>query len=98
MKILYHILYTNTTGADRWVYEGWKDAWRELGHQFYEFKDGDSLVKKVNEIRPDIFWTAYNLINIASNKQKNLLKKSTKKELKFSLWLMVRLVIKKLRL
>ncbi|MFA6436776.1 MAG: glycosyltransferase [Candidatus Paceibacterota bacterium] len=75
MKILYHIPYTETTGAERWIYEGWKDAWQELNHQFYEFKDVDNLAKKVDKIKPDIFWTAHNLINILNENQKNLLKK-----------------------
>jgi spore maturation protein CgeB len=79
MKILYHIPYTETTRAERWIYEGWKNAWQELNHQFYEFKDGDNLAKKVDKIKPDIFWTAHNLINIANEKQKNLLKKIRQK-------------------
>jgi len=80
MKILYHILHTNTTGADRWIYEGWKDAWQELGHQFYEFKEGDNLTEKIDRIKPDIFWTAYNITKI--DRQKNLLKKIRQKRTK----------------
>lgn len=71
MKILYHILYPSCTSA-RWIYEGWRDAFKDLGHEFLELTASDSLEKKITEIKPDIFWTAYNLIDVV--KQKAVLK------------------------
>jgi len=72
MKILYHIPYPNSIGSERWIYDGWKYAWHDLGCQFFELTANDNLEKKISETKPDIFWTAYNLVNIL--KQKEILK------------------------
>lgn len=62
-KILYHIPYPSGTGADRWIYEGWRDAFIDLGYEFYALTAFDDFKLKVETIRPDIFMTAVNLVN-----------------------------------
>jgi len=63
MKILYYIPYPHSTGADHWIYEGWKGAFKDLGHEFFEATDYDDLKAKVELTNPDIFFVA-NLCDI----------------------------------
>jgi len=84
MKILYHIPYTGTTGAERWIYEGWKNAWENLGHQFFVLTASDDLRKKAEEINPNIFMTALNLINF--EKDMSILKEMRRAATKIFLW------------
>lgn len=70
MKILYHIPYPYTIGAEYWIYRGWKDAFIDLGHNFMELTASDNWQKKINEFKPDIFFGA-NLDDI--KKYKNFL-------------------------
>ena len=72
MRVLYHIPHPKGVGADRWIYEGWRDAFKDLGIEFFEVTLYDDLSKTIYELKPDIFWTAYNLINIV--KEKDFLK------------------------
>lgn len=60
MRILHRIPHPKGLGADRWIYEGWKDAFTDLGHEFYELGLYESLEEKVTEVHPDIFWTGSN--------------------------------------
>lgn len=64
LTILYHIPNPSATGADRWIYEGWRDAFVDLGHRFHEFTEYDDLWEKLEETKPDIFWTAYNMFDL----------------------------------
>lgn len=63
LTILYHILNPTGTGADRWIYEGWKDAFVDLGYQFCEVTAFDDFSEKLRNTSPDIFMTAMNLIS-----------------------------------
>ena len=58
MKILYYIPYPHSTGADRWIYEGWKGAFEDMGHKFFEATEYDDLRTKVELTNPDIFFVA----------------------------------------
>lgn len=69
MKILYHIPFTNTIGADHWIYKGWKNAFLDLGHEFFELTANDEVLKKIQEVKPDIFFTAINLWNFPKDKE-----------------------------
>lgn len=69
MKILYHIPYPSATGADRWIYEGWRDGFHDLGHDVYEFTAFDPLLEKARQVRPDVFMTAVNLVDFKKNYQ-----------------------------
>lgn len=63
LTILYHILNPSGTGADRWIYEGWRDAFVDLGYQFSELTAFDDFSEKVRKTSPDIFMTAMNLVS-----------------------------------
>jgi len=58
MKILYYLPYPKGLGADYWIYEGWKYAFKDLGHQFFKVTEYDNLRDKVIEVNPDIFFVA----------------------------------------
>lgn len=64
MKILYHIKYPQGMGADRWIYEGFKSAWQDMGHQFFILSEGDDMAQKLGEIMPDIFYTSLDHLKI----------------------------------
>jgi hypothetical protein len=68
MRILYHIPNPQGLGADRWIYQGWKNAFLDLGHQFFELTEADNPERTLRVVRPDIFWTAYNLIDVVKHK------------------------------
>lgn len=67
MRILYYIPHLRTVGADRWIYEGWRDAFLDLGYDFFELTEYDNWNKKVREARPDIFF-ATNIIDVSKRK------------------------------
>lgn len=60
MRVLYHIPHPKGVGADRWIYEGWRDAFKDLGIEFFEVTLYDDLSKTIYELKPDIFWTGSN--------------------------------------
>lgn len=57
MKVLYNIPSLETIYAARFIYEGYKDAFLDLGHEFrpYTSKDFANLEKILEEFQPDIF-------------------------------------------
>lgn len=67
MKILYYIPYPNGLGADHWIYQGWKNAFIDLGHEFSEVYEQDDWEARIIETNPDIFFIA-NSIQIASRR------------------------------
>jgi len=71
LKILYHIPYPTGTGADRWIYNGWRDAFVDLGHDFHELTAFDDLLQTAKKTKPDIFITWINLVNF-EKESKNL--------------------------
>lgn len=84
MKILYHIPYPNGMGADRWIYEGWRDAFLDLGHEFFELTVFDDLREKLIKLSPNIFMTAMNLLDF--QKIIGILKETRKRGTKIFLW------------
>ena len=57
MTILYHISYPNGLGADRWIYEGWRNAFEDLGHKVYTVRDGKEISDLAEKIKPDLLMT-----------------------------------------
>ncbi len=57
MKILYNIPSLESIYAARFIYEGYKDAFLDLGHEFraYTSKDFGNFEKILDEYKPDIF-------------------------------------------
>lgn len=61
MIIFYHIKDPNGLGADRWIYDGWRHAFEDLGHQVCLFIDGRDLEEKLRIAKPDLLMTSYSL-------------------------------------
>lgn len=55
MKILYTIANPYALGADRWIYEGYRDAFLDEGCEFSALTESDDLEKKLEEFKPDLF-------------------------------------------
>lgn len=55
MKILYQIPSLETVYAGRFIYEGYKDAFLDLGHKFRPYTSRDNLAVMLEEYNPDIF-------------------------------------------
>ncbi len=64
MKILYHIKYPQGMGADRFIYEGYKHAWEDKGHDFFIFSENEDLSEKLEKIKPDLFFTSLDQLKI----------------------------------
>lgn len=60
MRILFHLTHKNNLYASRFIYEGYKDAFTDLGHEFYTYTNNDNLAEMLEEHKPDIFFTASN--------------------------------------
>jgi spore maturation protein CgeB len=60
MKILFQIPSLESVYAHRFIYEGYKDAFTDLGHDFRPLTSSDNLEETLNEFQPDIFFTQLN--------------------------------------
>lgn len=58
MKITYHMPSLDNIYAQRTIYNGFKNAFLDLGHEFYPFTADDSLESFLEDYNPDIFITA----------------------------------------
>ncbi len=56
MKILYTIPNPYGLGADRWIWEGYRDAFRDEGHEFFTLSEFDDFEKSVRDLMPDFFF------------------------------------------
>ncbi len=56
MKILYNILNPYAVGADRWIFEGYKNAFTAAGHEFYPVTERDDLIAIAARVNPDLFF------------------------------------------
>jgi hypothetical protein len=57
MKILYHIPHINVVNAQRTIYNGFRNSFIDLGHDFYPYTSEDNLESILEKIKPDIFFT-----------------------------------------
>jgi len=81
MIIISHIPSLDTIYAGRTIYAGYKNAFEDLGHQFYPLTSRDDQKKLFDEVEPDIFMTSlnpYNLKFLDLNDIKNRRKKGLK--------------------
>ena len=63
LKILNEVNYADGLGADRWIGEGLKAAFEDLGHEFYWLETSrHDLGSRISEIRPDIFFTSQSML------------------------------------
>lgn len=60
LKILYHIPSLETVYAARFIYEGYKDAFTDLGHTFRPLTSSMNLADTLKEYQPDIFISSLN--------------------------------------
>src|SRR5579864_6218230 len=58
MKILYHLPSPHTIYAGRTIYNGYRNAFLHLGHEFQPFTSDDSLARVLESFNPNIFITA----------------------------------------
>lgn len=58
MKILYQIPSLDTIYAGRTIYNGYKNAFLDLGHQFETLTADDDMEQRFDEFQPDIFFTS----------------------------------------
>ncbi len=55
-KILFYTTYDNGLGADRWIIQGYRDAFSDLGHEFLTTEsERQPLEQKLRAARPDVF-------------------------------------------
>ena len=64
LKVLYQINSLETVYAARFIYEGYKDAYIEKGHEFRPFTSKDNLEQVLAEFNPDIFVSSLNSYNL----------------------------------
>jgi len=64
MRVLYHGPYTDGLGADRWIWQSWKDGFEALQHPFHTLRTGEALEAKLDEVKPDLFFTFVNLLRL----------------------------------
>lgn len=60
MRILYQIPSLETVYAARFIYEGYRGAFLDLGHEFKPLTSEDNLEKVLDEFQPDILIYSYN--------------------------------------
>lgn len=82
MKILYHILYPYSITADRFIYEGYKYAWQDKGHEFYIVTAFDDLRQKFEEVKPDLFFSLWNYFPRKIPQDTDIVKEFKKKGVK----------------
>jgi len=58
LKILYHLPSTETIYANRTIYNGYKNAFQDLGHKFLTLTSNDDLKEILKKEKPDIFITS----------------------------------------
>lgn len=68
MRILYFIHHRNGMGADRWIGDGWCNAFRDLGHEFEYLTVHEDWMERVDAWKPDLLMLA-NLVDIPRTKE-----------------------------
>jgi spore maturation protein CgeB len=58
MTIVYHIPQPKSLNAYRTIYNGFKNAFEDLGHVFHSFTAEDNLEELLEKVEPDIFMTS----------------------------------------
>ena len=64
LRILYQIPSLESVYAARFIYEGYRYAFEDLGHKFRPYTSRDNLNKVLDEFRPDIFISWLNRYNL----------------------------------
>jgi len=77
MKVVYQIPHLETVYAVRYIYEGYKNAFKDMGHEFRPYTAKDNLQNLLESFAPDIFISSLNSYNLKFL-DLNLLKKYRK--------------------
>ena len=64
MRIIYQIPSLDTVYAIRFIYEGYKNAFEDLGHQFVSYTANDNLRSLIDTFKPHLFITSLNGYNL----------------------------------
>ena len=64
MRVLYQIPSLETVYAARFIYEGYKDAFEDLGHAFLPLTSRDDPRAVLDEFQPDILISSLNFYNL----------------------------------
>jgi spore maturation protein CgeB len=64
MKVLYQLPSLETVYAARFIYEGYKDAFEDLGHEFRPLTSKDDTEEVLSSYRPDILISSLNFYNL----------------------------------
>jgi spore maturation protein CgeB len=64
VRVLYQIPSLETVYAARFIYEGYKDAFEDLGHEFRPLTAKDDLRAVLDEYRPNILISSLNFYNL----------------------------------
>ncbi len=67
-------------GADRFIYNGYKYAWEDKGHDFFVFTEKDNLGQKLEETKPDLFFASFECLKIPQDT--DVVKEYKKKDVK----------------
>lgn len=62
MRILFQLDRPAGIGADRWIVEGYRDAFEDLGHQTVLLTEQDDAQAVWRRVRPDMFVTSTNIV------------------------------------
>lgn len=82
LKILYHIPYPKTVYAGRFIYEGYRSAFKHMGHTFETLTSNQDLSKVLCRLKPDIFMSSLHVYYL-KDLNLELLKKYRKKGMLF---------------
>lgn len=75
MKVLYHILYPEGYGDDRFIYDGIRHAFESMGHAVYALTERDAPGAVLDAVLPDLFITTMNLPGFDFAEHAQLLKR-----------------------
>jgi spore maturation protein CgeB len=64
MKILYHFVNPDTIYAGKSIYNGYKNAFKDLGHEFETLTKTSNLKETFDRYSPDIFITSLSRLNL----------------------------------
>jgi hypothetical protein len=65
MRVLYPINFIASVGADRWMGNGYKDAFEDLGHEVFWIQSSDPIESRIKETVPDIVFLAYERLKLS---------------------------------
>lgn len=68
MKVVYTINTPGGLGADRWIYEGYRHAFVDTGHDFFDLVESDDFPAKIQEINPNILMLDFSIFERKYNK------------------------------